>query len=169
MWQGFFLTRGGQISTEENTLKYERILTSASLSKRANSSFSSFTSSWALQAEDSWVKPTMSANRILQRKCTCCNVKHKKVSILTPPRIKADFVNPTWRFHGGTCTSCWTVAAELPFAWPGSSCPAASHQRYVWAGWTVIIPPTWRHTVEECEICHVRQWQAQNKLPRACT
>lgn len=46
----------------------EEVLTDASLSKRANSSFSSFTSSWALQAEDSWVKPTMSANRILKQK-----------------------------------------------------------------------------------------------------
>lgn len=43
-------------------------LTAASLSKRANSSLSSFTSSWALQDEDSWVKPTMSANRILEQK-----------------------------------------------------------------------------------------------------
>lgn len=42
------------------------ILTAASLSKRANSSLSNFTSSWALQAEDNWVKPTMSANRMLQ-------------------------------------------------------------------------------------------------------
>lgn len=41
-------------------------LTAASLSKRAKSSLSSFTSSCALQAEDSWVKPTMSANRMLQ-------------------------------------------------------------------------------------------------------
>lgn len=42
-------------------------LTAASLSKRAKSSLRSFTSSWALQAEDSWVKPTMSANRMLQK------------------------------------------------------------------------------------------------------
>ena len=42
-----------------------RVLTAASLSKRAKSSLSSFTSSWALQAEDSWVKPTMSAKRML--------------------------------------------------------------------------------------------------------
>lgn len=44
------------------------VLTAASLSKRAKSSLSSFTSSWALQAEDSWVKPTMSAKRMLQRR-----------------------------------------------------------------------------------------------------
>lgn len=43
-----------------------RVLTAASLSKRAKSSLSSFTSSWALQAEDSWVKPTISAKRMLQ-------------------------------------------------------------------------------------------------------
>lgn len=40
-------------------------LTAASLSKRAKSSLSSLTSSWALQDDDSWVKPTMSANKIL--------------------------------------------------------------------------------------------------------
>lgn len=40
-------------------------LTAANLSKRAKSSLSSFTSSWALQDDDSWVKPTISANRIL--------------------------------------------------------------------------------------------------------
>lgn len=43
-----------------------RVLTAASLSKRAKSSLSSFTSSWALQAEDSWVKPTISAKRMLE-------------------------------------------------------------------------------------------------------
>ena len=43
-----------------------RVLTAASLSKRAKSSLSSFTSSWALQAEDSCVKPTISAKRMLQ-------------------------------------------------------------------------------------------------------
>lgn len=48
-------------------------LTSASLSKRANSSLSSFTSSWALQVEDSWVKPTMSANKILEQRRRGCN------------------------------------------------------------------------------------------------
>lgn len=44
------------------------VLTAASLSKRAKSSLSSFTSSWALQADDSWVKPTMSAKRMLQER-----------------------------------------------------------------------------------------------------
>lgn len=43
-----------------------RVLTAASLSKRAKSSLSSLTSSCALQAEDSCVKPTMSANRMLR-------------------------------------------------------------------------------------------------------
>lgn len=40
-------------------------LTAASLSKRAKSSLRSFTSSWALQDEESCVKPTMSAKRML--------------------------------------------------------------------------------------------------------
>ncbi len=51
-----------------NRDRWKETLTAASLSKRANSSLSSFTSSWALQAEDSWVKPTMSANRMLEQK-----------------------------------------------------------------------------------------------------
>lgn len=41
-------------------------LTAASLSKRAKSSLRSFTSSWALQDEESCVKPTMSAKRMLR-------------------------------------------------------------------------------------------------------
>lgn len=47
--------------------RVEETLTDASLSKRANSSFSSIMSSWALHAEDSWVKPTISAKRILNQ------------------------------------------------------------------------------------------------------
>ena len=43
-------------------------LTAANLSKRAKSSLSSLTSSWALQDDDSWVKPTMSANKMLHYK-----------------------------------------------------------------------------------------------------
>lgn len=43
------------------------LLTAASLSKRAKSSLSSLTSSFGVTAEDSRVKPTMSAKRILQR------------------------------------------------------------------------------------------------------
>lgn len=62
------LDRGRGTSTlfkMQNYNRDRRTLTAASLSKRANSSLSSFTSSWALQAEDSWVKPTMSANSML--------------------------------------------------------------------------------------------------------
>lgn len=50
----------------ETWCSYTEKLTAASLSKRAKSSLSSLTSSWALQDEDSWVKPTMSANKMLQ-------------------------------------------------------------------------------------------------------
>lgn len=126
------------------------ILTEASLSKRANSSLSSFTSSCALQAEDNWVKPTMSANSILKQKGIYrgetawppAYIFHLQKSQLLCS-IKVDFVIQTWRFHGGTCTWCWTAAAAGPRSdWPGSSCPAASHLQYASAGWRATVPPT---------------------------
>lgn len=122
------LTRDTTVSTEENTVKYKQVLTAASLSKRANSSLSSFTSSWALQAEDSWVKPTMSANRILQWKCRCCNVKLRKLQKKSLPIQRSWFCEPdltfSWRYMYIVLNCCcWT---SVWLAWFFMPCSISS-------------------------------------------
>lgn len=63
VWEG--PAQAARVPPPESRVRV-RVLTAASLSKRAKSSLSSLTSSCALQAEDSCVKPTMSANRMLR-------------------------------------------------------------------------------------------------------
>lgn len=70
-------------------------LTAANLSKRAKSSLRSFTSSWALQDEESWVKPTMSAKRML---------RGARASASTPPHPASPI--PLSPFSPGTWIFC---------------------------------------------------------------
>lgn len=129
------------------------------MSKRANNSFSNLTNSCALQDEDSCVKPTMSANRILQQKYSKRLIL-ETIYIKLCPHLLKRCNKLTWHSHAGTCTLCWTAASLSD--WLLSSCPEASHLQCAWARWTAGDAPVWGRTTTDYKnitvlcICHCK-------------